>query len=117
MVANSDIHVRFEGFGVAPEIWGAMQANYLITAPGHHARETAVLLNEPAAAFLAELLGQPDTEDFRRNAARHVGRMWVERLIRNGERIAPAITISRQTLEADPEFLANIRASLNPAAA
>lgn len=104
-----EIHVSFEGYGEAPEIWGSMQANFLVTQHGHHAQETAVLLNDPAAAFLAEVLGQKDDDTFRRQAARHVGQLWLEKLVNEGTHLAPAVSISRGALEAAPDFIERVK--------
>ena len=34
MTTTTPIHVSFEGYGEAPEIWGSMQANFLVTQHG-----------------------------------------------------------------------------------
>ncbi|MCC6388903.1 MAG: hypothetical protein IT302_16140 [Dehalococcoidia bacterium] len=109
MTTTTSVHVSFEGYGEAPEIWGSMQANFLVTQHGHHAQETAVLLNDPAAAYLAEILGQPDNDEFRRQAARHVGQLWLEKLVDEGVHLAPAVTISRGALEADAAFVERVK--------
>lgn len=109
MTTTTPIHVSFEGYGEAPEIWGSMQANFLVTQHGQHAQETAVLLNDPAATYLAEVLGQPDGDEFRREAARHVGRLWLEKLVAEGVHLAPAVTISRGALEADQAFVEQVK--------
>lgn len=53
-------NVRFEGMGVGTEIWGATQANFLVLVPPQHAKEAAVLLNDPAAKQLASAQWAPD---------------------------------------------------------
>ncbi|MCC6382925.1 MAG: hypothetical protein IT304_10480 [Dehalococcoidia bacterium] len=106
---DAETTVRFEGYGSGDEIWGATQANFVLVRPGQNARETAVFLNDPAAAHLADLLGEQDTEEFRARAARHVGAGWLERLIQGGRRVDAVIVLSRALLERDPAFVAEVK--------
>lgn len=110
---EQDYTVRYEGSGQgADEIMGGTLSNFLVMRENTNATEIAVLLNDPAGEFLAETLGQPDSEEFRVDAGRVVGRMWLERELRRGERIPPIVTISRALLDRHPDFLDAIRASL-----
>jgi hypothetical protein len=100
------ISVRYEGDAVATEIWGMTQANFTVQLPDRHAKEVAVMLNDAAARYLAEQLDQPDTPEFRKAAAQYAGRYWVEEIVT--ERRQPldsAITMSRGTLDANPQIL------------
>jgi hypothetical protein len=98
----ADVEVRYEGAGTATEIWGSSQANFLVSSPGHHAREVAVLLNDAAAAYLAAELGRADDHDFREQAARLVGQIWLERKAAEGGQIDAVVMVSRHLLESAP---------------
>lgn len=108
---DADTLVRFESYGTGDEIWGATQANFVVVRSGQNARETAVFLNDPAAAYLAELLGQQDTEEFRSLAARQVGARWLQRLVDAGQRVDAVTMLSRALLERDAAFLAELKRS------
>ena len=100
--------VQYEGPGVGSELWGGVQANFLVTTPHHHAREIAVLLNDPALAYLAERTAAELTPAFGEGAVRHVGDLWLQKLLREGHPIPPVIVISRATLEAASPFVDTI---------
>jgi hypothetical protein len=101
--------IRFEGIGVGDEIWGGTQANFVVFRPGQHAKETCVILNDPAAAYLAGLLGEENTEEFRQRAARVIGHLWLEREVAAGRHIDSVHMVSRHTLEEAEEFVAALR--------
>lgn len=106
-----DLTVSYEGIGSgAHEIWGATQANFLVAGgPWPGGKEVAVMLNDPAAAMLAEALGVENSEDFRANAARVVGEAAIrERHQRLGS-VDSLVTVSRATLESHPELIDALR--------
>ena len=97
--------VQYEGPGVGSELWGGVQANFLVTWPHHHSREIAVLLNDPALAYLMDRTAAVDTPEFREGAARHVGDLWLQKLLKEGHPIPPVVVISRASLEAVGPFV------------
>ena len=101
--------IRFESIGVGTELWGGTQANFLIVHTGHHAKEAAVVLNTPAAAYIAEFLGEADTPEFRALAAQHVGRLWLEHLEAAGRPVPSLVFLSKSALEAEPALLEQLR--------
>ncbi|MGE0598431.1 MAG: hypothetical protein AB7J35_01225 [Dehalococcoidia bacterium] len=104
--------IRFEGYSPGTEIWGATQANFLVSAPGHHAKEAAVLLNLPAAAMLAADLGKDDSPEFREAAARAVGYAALTDILARGAHFDSALIGSRAYLEEHPSVLSAARAAL-----
>ena len=100
--------VQYEGPGVGSELWGGVQANFLVTTPHHHSREIAVLLNDPALAYLAERTGSELTAEFGTGAARHVGDLWLQKLLTEGHPIPPVVVISHASLEAAGPFVDRI---------
>lgn len=94
--------IRFEGFGVGTEIWGSTQANFAVVLPGRHTKETAILLNDPAGALLAETAGRDDTPEFREAAARAAGEALLHELVGNDAHIPSLISVSRALIEAEP---------------
>lgn len=100
--------IRFETFGDAPEIWGAIQANFIVRRPGEAAIEVAMMLNHPAIAYLATELGTEKTDAFGEAATRAVGRRWLERRLDEGKHIGPAVMISEAMLRAEPELTAGL---------
>lgn len=111
VTAYPNATVRFESYGVAPDLWGATQANFMVAVPGRHAIETAVMLNDPAATFLASELAADASEAFRQEMARTIGQLWLESAIARGGHVAPAITVSRATLQAEPWLVEKLRAA------
>ena len=108
--AAEPISVRYEGPGVATEIWGMTQANFTVQVPGRNAKEVAVQLNDAAARYLAEQLGEENTPAFRKAAAQHAGRFWVEQLVTvHDHPLDSAITMSRGTLDEHPEILEHLK--------
>lgn len=106
-----ELVVRYEGVGSgADEIWGGTQANFL--AFGGHlpaGKEVAVMLNDPAAAMLAETLGIENTPEFRAEAARRVGEAAIRGLHDRTRHLDPVITVSRATLETYPDLVNALR--------
>ena len=94
--------IRFEGFGVGTEIWGSTQANFAVVLPGRHTKETAILLNDPAAALIAEGAATEITPEFREAAARAAGEVLLEELVRSDSHIPSLISVSRALMEAEP---------------
>lgn len=105
-------NVRFEGLGVGTEIWGATQANFLVSLPPHHAKEAAVLLNEPAAKQLADALGAEDTDDFRGEAARVVGEIYLEDRLAAGKPVESVTTLSQAFFSDRPDLFEAAQAAL-----
>lgn len=105
--------VRFEGFTAGTELWGSTQANYLVKLPGRHAKEAAVLLNDPTAKALAEKLGQENTQEFREEAARVAGGIIFRDLLDHGRPIDSIIMASNNYFEQNPEQLVAITAALS----
>lgn len=116
MAHTEDIAIQYEGPGVATELWGGTQANFLVTRHPHPAREVAVLLNDVAARYLATELGVEDTEAFREGAARVAGRIAIRKLWESKRRFDSIIVISRATFEEDPAFLQELRQLIADAA-
>jgi hypothetical protein len=106
-----ELTIRYEGMGSgAHEIFGATQANFLVAGgPWPGAREVAVMLNDPAAATLAEAAGAENTDGFRAEAARRVGEAAIrERFQRLGS-IDSVVVVSRAMLEEHPELVDAVR--------
>lgn len=107
----TDLVVRYEGTGSgAHEIWGGTQANFLVaggTLPA--AREVAVMLNDPAAAMLADAAGVENTAEFRADAAMRIGEAAIRAQHARMGRVDSQITVSRMTLEAQPELIDAVR--------
>jgi hypothetical protein len=109
MVITTALAVEFEGFNPGAEIWGGTQANFVLRRPGHHGKEVAVVLNAPAAEFLARALGREDSPAFREEAARRLGQALLERLTAASEHVESVVFISRPLLEADAALVAALR--------
>jgi len=104
--------IRYEGGGVGTEIWGCTQANFLVIAPGQHAREVAILLNDVAAAYLAAELGANNDEQFRADAVRYVGEWWLQRRLAEGGHLDSVVMLSRAALEASPPPMPALKKAL-----
>jgi len=101
--------VTFEGIGTGTDLWGGTQANFLVFRPGHHEKEAAVVLNGPAAAYLAGMLGREDDAAFRAEAARQIGQRWLESLIAQGHHVDSVAVVSRALLEREPGLARALR--------
>ena len=104
--------VRFEGLSVGTEIWGATQANFLVSVPGHHAKEAAILLNDPAAKLLSEMTGSENTEEFRAEAAKVAGEMILTDRLSRGAPIESVMSLSSSFFREEPEVAERIKAAL-----
>ncbi len=109
---ESPFQIRFEGFSPGTEIWGATQANFLISAQDRHSKEAAALLNDPAAKMLAADLGREDNPEFREAAARAVGQAALTELVAIGAPFDSALIISNAYLEEHPSVLNAAKAAL-----
>ncbi len=107
---TTESSIRFEGIGVGTEIWGGTQANFALFRPGLHAKEAAIILNAPAAAYLASQSGSQDTPAFQARAAEVVGRLWMARLVAAGKHIDSLIVLSREAIAESPAFAEAMRA-------
>ena len=109
MVETMEASVEFESIGTATELWGGIQANFVVHRPGRHGKEVAVVLNTPAASFVAEALGRPDTLEFQESATRLLGQAWLERVLMRGEHADSVVFISRAILEREPTLIEAMR--------
>ena len=107
------VMVRFEGIAAGTEIWGGTQADFTIQADGRTAKEAAVILNDPAAALLAEALGREDTEEFREAAAQAAGRAVFEAEARKDPAVDSLVMVSKAYLDTNPAILDRIKALLS----
>jgi hypothetical protein len=104
--------IRFEGYTPGTEIWGSTQANFLIQYPGQHAKEAAVLLNDPAARLLAVSAGREDSQEFREEAAKVVGEAVLKDIVDRGAPLESIIMASAAYFDARPNVLAEAEAAL-----
>lgn len=104
--------VRFEGLSVGTDIWGATQSNFLVLVPGHHAKEAAILLNDPAARLLAEATGRENSEDFRAQAAQVTGELILLDRLTHGKPIESVMSVSSSFFREEPELGARITEAL-----
>lgn len=112
VMESSPAIVRYEGSSPGTEIWGYTQANFLVAVPGRHAKESAILLNEPAARYMMAELGLDDSTETRETLARLVGEAWYPGAIERGGDIESIVTVSRAFLVEHPEILASVRKAL-----
>ncbi len=103
--AEEQITVSYEGSSSQNELWGGTQANFVVTAPGQHQREVAVLLPEAVATYLAAATGRQDSPESHLAIAREGGQCYLECLLRNGKHVAPFLMLARAELNADPGLL------------
>ncbi|MCZ2109960.1 MAG: hypothetical protein LC118_10420 [Dehalococcoidia bacterium] len=101
--------VRYEGPGVSTEIWAMTQANFMVMIPGQHAKEAAIALNDAAAKYLAEQLGQEDTPENRQALARDVGSFILTKQLGAGGRIDSVTTVSVALLGQHPELVDHLK--------
>jgi hypothetical protein len=111
------VQVSYEGLGPSAgrEIMGSTQVYFLVRAPGHHAREVSVSLNDPAAEWLAGLAGVDPTDAFRATAARLAGTAWIEETLGSGRHLEAVVVLSRSRLEGDPKLVERLREALKEA--
>lgn len=108
-VMEASPSVAFEGMGEGTEIWGGTQANYIVERPGHPAKEAAVILNDPGAAYLASLLGRENTPEFRADATRYLGQALLERMVATRGVIESLRMLGRADLDRDPALVEAVR--------
>lgn len=110
--APMSVELYYQGPGIATETWGFTQANFLVALPGRADKESAILLNDPAARMLAGELGIEDTIENREHLARVAGEAWIPRLAEGGSSIDSLITVSVAFLNAHPEVVASIKQAM-----
>jgi len=109
--ADSTKTVVYEGPGSGAELMGASQANFIVLEPGAD-KEVAVLLNDPAAALLAEQLGVEATSEWREAATREAGLAVIRHHIARGDHLDSVIMISTATFAEHPELVGVVRSWL-----
>lgn len=107
--ATADDRVRFEGMGVGTELWGMTQANFLVSLPGRHAKETAVLLNDEAAKLVAEGAGMADSDEMRARLAMETGSYWLRHQLDAGAPIESAVIVSSGLLREHPDLFEHLK--------
>ncbi|MEO8538220.1 MAG: hypothetical protein ABI577_00675 [bacterium] len=111
-LSTSSGEVRFEGLSVGTEIWGATQANFLVSFPGRHAKEAAILLNDPAAKLLSEATGRENTPEFRAQAAAIAGEIILLDRLEHGAPIESVMSLSGSFFAEEPAVGDRIKAAL-----
>lgn len=117
MIAESsnsaiDLELSYQGPGFATEIWGVLQANFMIAIRGESLREMAVNVGPPVAAFVVEQSGHEDTPEFRDEIVRALGECRINYLHAHGHQIDAVETISMDLLTREPDLLACALAEL-----
>jgi hypothetical protein len=108
----ADDRVRFEGMSVGTELWGMTQANFLVSLPGRHAKEAAVLLNDAAAKLVAEAAGVDDTPQLRERLAMETGKYWLRHQLDAGASVESAVIVSSGLLREHPDLLEHLKRSV-----
>jgi hypothetical protein len=103
--------IHYQGPGLATETWGFTQANFLVAIPGRAAKESAILLNDPAARQLAQELGIDDSPEAREALARAAGEAWLPSLAHGGK-IESLVTISVAFLNNHPDVVEAIKKAM-----
>jgi hypothetical protein len=111
-VAVPDTDITFLGFAEGAEILGAIQADFGVDLPNGRTKELSVLLNEPAAAYLAERLGMEPSETFRESAAKASGVAWVRKCLAQNRRLDSITFVSKSLLEEHGDLVEAIRAEI-----
>jgi hypothetical protein len=104
-----DVTIEFQEFADGAAVMGATQANFLVHREGHHAKEASILLNTPAASWLAAALGEPDTVETRESLAQRVGAWWLRRAASGGGHIESIAFLSKSRLESIPGLIDALR--------
>jgi hypothetical protein len=112
--AGLDLH--YEGPGQATEIWGVIQANFLLIYPDRNSREVAVNIGLPVISYMAEKAGREDSPGFGNRVARAIGECRLRQLHAAGIQIDAVDVISVDLLEREPELLACALAPLTAGA-
>ncbi len=102
----TDLVISYQGAGYATEIWGVIQANFMIAVPGDAAHEMAVNVGPPVAEFVIQQAGREDTPELRDLVARALGECRLSQLHGRGHQIDSVETVSRDLLDREPELLA-----------
>jgi hypothetical protein len=113
MTVTEPADIRFEGFTQGTEIWGSTQANFLVRIPGRHLKEAAILLNDPTARMLADLVGREDSQDFREQAARAAGELVFRDVLDRGANVDSLVMVSNAYFEQRPQILEQLKAALS----
>lgn len=114
---ESDLTISYEGTGEVTELMGGHQANFLVRRPGMAAKEVAVILNSAASAAIAKELETEDDEAFRDNAARIAGRIAIERMFEQYNRLDSLLFVSAGSLREDPVIISELKRLLAAASA
>ncbi len=110
--APLSVELYYQGPGIATETWGFTQANFLVALPGRADKESAILLNDPAARMLASELGIEDNQENRERLARAAGEAWIPQLAEREPSIDSLITVSVAFLNQHPEVVAGIKKAM-----
>src|SRR5690606_30152533 len=103
MMETNEHRIVYEGAGEGADIiMGASQANFIVVGPGAD-KECAVMVNDPAAQYLAEQLGAELTPEWREAITAKLGKQVIEQTLKDGRHLSSVIFISRAVLEAHPE--------------
>ncbi|HMO54501.1 MAG TPA: hypothetical protein PJ994_08360 [Tepidiformaceae bacterium] len=109
--AERTAEVYYQGPGLATETWGFTQANFFVALRGRAGKESAILLNDPAARQLASELEIEDTPENRERLARAVGEAWLPRAAAGGS-VESLVTVSVAFLNRNPELVAAVKRAL-----
>jgi hypothetical protein len=104
--SEAGLELHYEGPGQATEIWGVIQANFLLTYPDRNAREVAVNIGLPVVPYMAEKAGREDEPGFGIRVARAIGECRLRQLHAAGMPIDAVEVISVDFLERQPELVA-----------
>lgn len=103
---TAELSVVYEGPGQgAEEIMGGTLANFLVVRSNLPDKEAAIILNDPAAEWLAERLGVAPSRAFRERAAAIVGELWIRHLYGTHQRIDSLSFLGRRALEVHPDLI------------
>ena len=97
--------IRYDGISPGAGIWGYTQANFLVAVPGRNAKESAILMNEPAGKYLIAESGLGDTPVNREAVLKAIGQAWYPVLVASGGDIPSIVTVSRAFLDDHPEVV------------
>ena len=101
--------IRYDGISPGAGIWGYTQANFLVAVPGRNAKESAILMNEPAGKYLIAESGLGDTPVNREAVLKAIGQAWYPVLVASGGDIPSIVTVSRAFLDDHPEVVEAVR--------
>lgn len=101
--------VRYDGISPGASIWGYTQGNFLVAVPGRNAKESAILMNEPAGKYLIAESALDDTPENREMLLKAIGEAWYPVLVEAGGDIPSIVTVSRAFLDDHPEVVEAVR--------